>query len=202
VAASGTGAALDWSAVDVFWGDERFVPSGSEDRNDAPAESMLFGRAPFSAAQRYSMPATDGPCGDDLDAAARYYAEQLAQARRPDDPDRQPAFDVVLLGVGPDGHCASLFPHHPGLADRSSTVIPVRNSPKPPPNRLSLSYDGLNTAREIWVVASGGEKASAVARALGGASPDEVPSAGARGRSRTLWLVDAEAAASVESSAR
>jgi 6-phosphogluconolactonase len=111
-----------------------------------------------------------------------------------------PNFDIVLLGVGPDGHCCSLFPEHPGVYDDSASVIPVRNSPKPPPLRLSLSFDGLNAANEIWVVASGSGKADAAALALGGAGRVQVPVAGARGRFRTLWLLDREAAAKLPAS--
>lgn len=194
LAASSSNDAVDWSRVDVFWADERFVPADSPDRNDGPAKKILFSNEPFSAARLFPMPTSDSPLGDDLDAAARFYADQLRQARRPDDPQDQPSFDVVLLGVGPDGHCASLFPEHPGLYDDSSTVIPVRNSPKPPPNRISLSFAGLNAAREIWVVASGESKAEAVAMALGGAGRTQIPSAGAQGTKRTLWLVDRAAA--------
>jgi 6-phosphogluconolactonase len=189
------GDAVDWSRVDVFWGDERFVPADSSDRNDLPAERKLFGSAPFSAARRYSMPASDGPYGDDLDAAAAGYAATLREARRPDDEGAVPNFDVVLLGVGPDGHCCSLFPDHPSASDLSAPVIAVRESPKPPPLRLSLSFDGLNSANEIWVVVSGSGKADAVAAALGGAERTHVPSAGARGRLRTVWLLDEDAAA-------
>lgn len=186
---------LDWASVDVFWGDERFVPAGSDDRNDAPAERLLFAAEPFSAATRYSMPAAGGEFGDDLDAAAAAYAWTLRGAKRPSDTGETPSFDIVLLGVGPDGHCCSLFPDHPSSRDLSASVIPVRDSPKPPPLRLSLSFDGLNNAKQIWVVASGTGKADAVAAALHGADREHVPSAGARGRERTVWLLDAEAAA-------
>lgn len=186
---------VDWSRVDVFWGDERFVPQDSTDRNDGPAEKILFSVAPFTAATRYSMPPSDGPVGDDLDAAAAAYAETLAGARRSDDEGPVPNFDIVLLGVGPDGHCCSLFPDHPSSRDVSASVIPVRASPKPPPLRISLSFDGLNAADQIWLVVAGGGKAEAVAHALGGAPREHVPSAGARGRSRTLWLLDEDAAA-------
>jgi 6-phosphogluconolactonase len=189
-----TSADVDWSRVDVFWADERFVPTGSPDRNDAPAERILFSREPFSSATVAAMPASDGEFGADLDAAAAGYAARLRDARRPDEVGDVPNFDVVLLGIGPDGHCCSLFPDHPSAADESAAVIPVRNSPKPPPLRLSLSFDGLNSANEIWVVASGEGKAHAVARALGGADRVTVPSAGARGRRRTLWLLDQDAA--------
>jgi 6-phosphogluconolactonase len=195
LADSSSARALDWSAVDVFWGDERFVPAGAPDRNDAPADRILFDHAPFSAARRFPMPAQGGEFGDDMDAAAAGYADALYRARRPDDPDDVPNFDVVLLGLGPEGHCCSLFPEHPGVYEDSAAVIAVRNSPKPPPNRLSLSFPGLNAANEIWVVAAGSGKADAAALALGGAGRVQVPAAGARGRHRTVWLLDRDAAA-------
>jgi len=199
--ASSAGAdQLDWSRVDVFWGDERFVPADSDDRNDLPADRLLFDREPFSAAVRYSMPAAGGEFGDDLDAAAAGYAATLRAARRGDDTADVPSFDVVLLGVGPDGHCCSLFPDHPSSSDLSAPVIPVRNSPKPPPLRISFSFDALNTARQIWVVASGSGKAEACARAIAGADRTQVPSAGAQGRERTLWLLDRDAAAQLRRS--
>jgi 6-phosphogluconolactonase len=194
-ALASSAADLDWSSVDVFWGDERFVASDSPDRNDGPAQKLLFGTAPFSAARQFSMPASDGEFGADQDAAARGYAETLRANRRPSDTGDVPSFDVVLLGVGPDGHCCSLFPDHPSARDLSAPVIPVRESPKPPPLRLSLSFDGLNTAEEIWLVVSGAEKAGAVAAALGGADREHVPSAGARGRVKTLWMLDTDSAA-------
>lgn len=194
IAAASSRDTVDWSRVDVFWGDERFVPADSADRNDGPANRLLFSQPPFKAARLYPMPASDGP-GANLDEAAARYAEQLSGARRPDDPDELPNFDVVLLGVGPDGHCASLFPEHPSAYDESGPVIAVRNSPKPPPLRISLSFSGLAAANEIWFVASGAGKAEAVALALSGAGRVQVPSAGPRGRFRTLWLVDADAAA-------
>jgi 6-phosphogluconolactonase len=185
---------VDWSRVDVFWADERYVPAGSSDRNDGPANRLLFSQPPFKAARLFPMPASDGPFAN-LDDAAAGYAEQLAAARRSDDPDELPYFDVLLLGVGPDGHCASLFPEHPSAYDESGPVIAVRNSPKPPPLRISLSFAGLAAANEIWFVVSGAGKARAVALALSGAGRVQVPSAGPRGRLRTLWLVDREAAA-------
>ncbi|HEY2042753.1 MAG TPA: 6-phosphogluconolactonase [Jatrophihabitans sp.] len=195
VAESSRSDSVDWSRVDVFWGDERFVPADSSDRNETPANRILFDRQPFAQARRFPMPASDGEFGPDLDAAAAGYAEQLRQARRADDVDEIPNFDVLLLGIGPDGHCASLFPEHPGVYDDSAPVIPVRNSPKPPPNRISLSFGGLDAANEIWFVASGTGKAEAVAMAWSGAGRVQVPCAGPRGHRRTLWLVDRDAAA-------
>jgi len=194
LAASSAASGVDWSRVDVFFGDERFVASDSEDRNDRAARLVLFDAMPFKAAGWFPMPATDGPYGSDLDAAAAGYADTLAAARRNDDNDDVPNFDVVLLGIGPDGHCCSLFPEHPSVHDESGPVIAVRNSPKPPPNRISLSFQGLAAANEIWFVASGEAKADAVAMAWSGAGRTQVPSAGPKGRFRTLWLIDHAAA--------
>lgn len=193
---------VDWARVDMFWGDERFVPQDSPDRNDGPANRILFGGGPIAAAQQYPMPAAGGEFGDDVDEAAAGYARLLAEHLRPDDVvDKGPVpnFDIVLLGVGPDGHCCSLFPDHPSARDLSATVIPVRDSPKPPPLRVSLSFDGLNAANEIWAVVSGTGKADAVHAALR-ENPDRerIPSAGVRGRLRTRWMVDADAASKLE----
>ncbi len=194
IADSAPAAELDWSSVDVFFGDERFVPAGTADRNEEPALRLLFGREPFAAAGWFPMPASDGEYGDDLDAAAAGYATTLKAARRKDDDGDVPAFDVVLLGIGPDGHCCSLFPDHDSAVDHSAPVIAVRNSPKPPPLRVSLSFDGLNAAKQVWVIASGEGKAEAASSALGGADPRKVPSAGAEGTERTIWFLDAPAA--------
>jgi len=185
---------VDWAEVDVYWADERFVPADSAERNDLPADRLLFDWEPFSAARQFPMPASDGPTPD-LDQAAAAYAEQLRQGVRPGETGLVPNFDVVLLGLGPDGHCASLFPNHPGVYDDSAPVIAVRNSPKPPPERLSFTFSTLDAANEIWFVAAGSGKADAVAAARSGASREQVPSAGPKGRQRTLWLIDQAAAA-------
>jgi 6-phosphogluconolactonase len=195
IADSPSAHTVDWSRVDVCWADERFAPAGSADRNDLPATRILLGHQPFSAARHLPMPASDGPHRD-LDDAAAHYAGELAGLRRPDDrPGELPDFDLVLLGVGPDGHCASLMPNHPGVFVEGETVIAVRNSPKPPPNRLSFSFGTLDRAAEIWFVVAGAGKAEAVALAHSGASREQIPSAGPKGRRRTRWLVDRAAAA-------
>ncbi len=107
-----------------------------------------------------------------------------------------PAFDVLLLGVGPDGHVASLFPGLPGVNATDRTVVGVTGSPKPPPLRVSLTLPAIDAAREVWFVAAGAEKAEAIARALAdGAVADEVPASAPHGRDRTLWLLDEAAAA-------
>lgn len=180
--------ALDWTHVHVWWGDERYVPADSSDRNDLPAIERLFSTVP---AVLHRMPASDAGFTTPEAAADAYAAELAAHGGGAS----VPAFDVVLLGVGPDAHCASLFPGHPGTRMLDASVIAVHDSPKPPPTRLSLTFPALDAAAEVWFVVAGEGKADAVARAVGGASREEVPSAGPRGTSRTLWLVDRAAAA-------
>jgi 6-phosphogluconolactonase len=189
------GPALEWSHVHVWWADERYVPADSDDRNDRPAMRLLFDLVDVDPARLHRMPAADAGFGEDVDSAAESYAAELARAVPGAGDGAVPAFDAVLLGVGPDGHCASLFPGHPGTQVLDTSVIAVRESPKPPPTRLSFTFPALDAAKEVWFVVSGSGKADAVARALGGAPREDVPSAGPRGRNRTLWLIDQEAAA-------
>lgn len=187
--------AVDWRRVHVWWGDERYVASGSADRNDRAAFEVLLDALPLDPALVHRMPASDSADGEDVEAAAQTYARDLAAAVSVDQGDEDvPHFDVALLGVGPDGHCASLFPEHPGVYEQDASVIAVRNAPKPPPTRLSLTFGALDAANEVWFVVSGEGKAQAVAMAFGGAGRVQVPAAGPRGRHRTLWLIDRAAA--------
>lgn len=187
--------AVDWRRVHVWWGDERFVPADSDERNDKAACAALFDALPIEPQHLHRMPASGGRFGEDVDAAALGYADELAGLADPDrGPDDVPRFDVVLLGVGPDGHCASLFPEHPGTYEEEAAVIAVRNSPKPPPTRISLTFRALDASAEVWFVVSGAGKAEAVALAFSGAGRNQVPSSGPRGRVRTLWLLDRAAA--------
>ena len=181
--------AVDWDALDIWWGDERFLPSGHPDRNETQARQALLDSVAVDPSRVHPMAASDGKDGDDLDSAAERYADELSIAARPEDHGPVPTFDVLLLGVGPDGHVASLFPESPALYD-DRTVIPVRGAPKPPPTRLSLSTSAINAAREVWLIAAGEEKAAAARMALSGAGPTAVPAAGVHGRARTLWLLD------------
>jgi 6-phosphogluconolactonase len=180
--------------VDVWWGDERFVPSADKDRNDLQARDALLDSVPVDPARVHPFPSADGPLGDDPETAAERYAAELAAATRPEeDHGDVPRFDVLILGVGEEGHTASIFPEMPaGYDDRS--VVAVRGCPKPPPTRLSLTFRAIGAATEVWLVVAGAEKAPAVALALGGADRIQVPAAGARGRARTLWLLDRAAA--------
>ncbi len=184
--------AVDWSALDVWWGDERFLPSGDPDRNETQAREALLDHVGVDPARVHAMPPSDGPDGDDPDAAAVRYADLLAEHAGPR--ERVPAFDVTLLGVGPDAHCASLFPGLPGVYETERTVIGVRGAPKPPPTRISLTMPALNASSEIWFVVAGDDKAAAVSMALSGAGPVQVPAAGPSGQRSTRWLLDRAAA--------
>lgn len=199
LAASGARDAVDWDLLDVWWGDERFLPAGHPERNETQAREALLDAVPVDPARVHAMPASDGPAGDDVDSAAEAYAAELCAAARPEDHGAVPTFDVLLLGVGPDGHVASLFPESPALYD-DRPVVPIRGAPKPPPVRLSLSTRSINAAREVWLIAAGEEKAAAARMALAGAGATAVPAAGVHGRSRTLWLLDRSAASKLPSS--
>lgn len=187
LAAEPATGAVDWAQVDFWWGDERFLPAGDPERNETGARSALLDHVPADPARIHPMPGPDGPDGDDPEAAAARYASWLGDS---------PRFDVLLLGIGQEGHVASLFPHMPALGD-SRTVVAVHGSPKPPPVRLTMTYNPVRSATEVWILASGAEKAPAIAAALAGAPQAEVPAAGARGTDRTLYLVDREAAAEI-----
>ena len=187
---------IDWSALDVWWGDERFLPAGDPERNETQAREALLDAVPLDPARVHPMAPSDGELGDDPEAAAAAYAEQLAAAARPEDHADVPTFDVMLLGVGPDGHINSLFPEMPALHD-TRTVVGVRGSPKPPPTRISLTLPTVARAQEVWLLVTGEEKAGVVRLALSGAGPVQIPAAGARGLRRTLWLLDRAAAAQI-----
>lgn len=191
VAASPAVSAVDWSAVDIWWGDERFLPAGDPERNETGARAALLDHVNVDPARVHVMAGPDGPDGDSPEAAAVRYASWLSDAY-----GAVPSFDVLMLGIGPEGHVASLFPHMPALTD-SRSVVAVHDSPKPPPTRLSLTFPSIQAAREVWILASGAEKADAIAAVVSGASPAEVPAAGATGRERTLLLLDRDAAAKI-----
>ena len=193
VAASPARTTIDWSRVHFWWGDERWVPARHEDRNDEQSRIALLDDLDLPADNVHPFPASDD--GMSLDEAAEAYAAELA--RHGVDGLPHPIFDITFLGVGPDGHIASLFPHRSGTRVTDRTVIPVRNSPKPPPERLSLTRPVINASQRIWLVLAGADKASALGLALAGASRDEVPVAGIKGRRRTVFFVDADAAAEV-----
>jgi 6-phosphogluconolactonase len=187
--------AVDWTKVHVWFGDERYLPAGDADRNETQAREALLDHLPLPEGNVHAVPAPGGGT-DDVDAAAEQYARELAVHASEGSSPAVPAFDVLLLGVGPDGHVASLFPGLPGVGVTDRTVVGVTGSPKPPPLRVSLTLPAIAAAREVWFVAAGADKADAIAKALADdAEPDEVPASAPRGRDRTLWLLDEAVAA-------
>jgi 6-phosphogluconolactonase len=191
VRASAARAAVDWRRVDVWWGDERFVPADDDRRNEKQARKALLDSLDLDPLRVHPMPAPGGPDGEDADAAAARYADELAEAA-PADAD-VPAFDVLLLGMGPEGHVASIFPESPAAHDER-TAFAVHGCPKPPPTRITMGFSAINAAREVWMIVAGEDKAPAVAMALGGAGRVQVPAAGVAGHAQTLWLLDEPAA--------
>lgn len=174
--------AIDWSRLDLYWGDERFVPADSDDRNEKQAREALLDHVPLDPKRVHPMAPSDGEFGDDVDAAAAAYAEVLAA--------NDAAFDIMLLGLGGEGHTASIFPESPAVYEKERSVVAVRDCPKPPPTRISLTLPAIRRAQDIWLVTGGDAKADAVAQALAGAGEVQIPVAGARGSRRTLWLLD------------
>ena len=197
IAASPARDAVDWRLVDFWWGDERFEAAGDPERNETGARAVLLDVIGVDPDRVHAIPGPDGPDGDDPDAAAARYAAELARAAG--DAGAVPVFDVLMLGIGPEGHVASIFPDSPA-AHATGSVVAVRNSPKPPPTRISLTFSAIQAAREVWILASGAEKADAVAEAASGVSQDKLPAAGARGRDRTLFLLDEAAASKLSAS--
>jgi 6-phosphogluconolactonase len=169
---------VEWGRVSILFGDERCVRPDHPDSNYLMARESLLDRV--APATVYRMPAELGP-----DVGAELYARVVAAVA---------PLDVVMLGVGEDGHTASLFPGHPGLK-ATGLAVGIRNSPKPPPERVTLTLNVLQTARRVIIVATGVGKADAVARA----KRHEVPS-GMIGGAR--WFIDRAAAGNLPSPRR
>lgn len=189
--------AVDWSRVDLYWGDERFLPSGHPDRNETQAREALLDALNLPVERVHVMEPSDGRFGDDPDAAAAAYAELLAARAEQGVAGGVPTFDVCMLGVGEEGHTASIFPDSPAVHETGRTVVAVRDCPKPPPTRVSLTLPAIRHSAEVWLMTAGAAKAEPVAKALSGASEVDIPAAGARGQRRTLWLLDQTAAAEI-----
>ncbi len=170
---------VDWTRVSVYWGDERAVPTDSPDSNYGMARDVLLSKVPVPATHIHRMEAERA----DIEAAARDYDRQLPEA-----------LDVLVLGVGPDGHTASIFPGSP-LLKETRRVVAITDSPKPPPRRLTITPPVIKAARAIVVVATGADKAKVIARALDGPEhPLELPIQLAR---RGAWFLDAAAASAL-----
>lgn len=203
---TGRSGAVNWAAVNFWWGDERFLPAGHADRNAVQAFDALLNHLPVDPNRIHVM--GDATSFADVDASAADYAERLSEAAGQDTAGSGttepgfagqplPRFDVLLLGVGPDAHIASLFPELGGIRTTGRNTVGVTDSPKPPPERVSLTLEAINTADEVWLAVAGTDKAGAVGLALAGANPVQVPAAGASGRRATHWLLDRDAAAEV-----
>ena len=191
--------AVDWRRVDVWWGDERFLPGGHPDRNQTQAQAALLDRLPLDPERVHPMPASDGLDGPDVEVAANRYADELAQVAAATGTGRAavPAFDVLLLGVGPDAHVASLFPEHAAVHEQERTVVGVHGAPKPPPTRITLTLPTICTAEEVWLIVAGADKAQAVGLSLRGPGPIQAPAGSVSGRRATRWLLDRAAATHV-----
>jgi 6-phosphogluconolactonase len=169
---------LDWSRVQIWWGDERFVAADSADRNANQAANALLNKINIPIANVHEFPAADSILS--LDEACNLFAAELAIHR--------PEFDLAFVGMGPDGHICSLFPDRPAPAT-GALVFAEHDSPKPPPQRLTFSYEAMNDVAELWFVVAGADKAPAVATVFGD-SPESLPAGRVHGRSRTVWFVD------------
>ncbi|MGW6727032.1 6-phosphogluconolactonase [Nocardia sp. NPDC055029] len=181
--------AIDWSKLYVYWGDERFVPADDPDRNELQARKALLDFVPLDPAHVFPIAASDGTYGSP-EAAAAAYAQAIHTEL-----DERGDIDLTVLGMGPEGHIDSLFPHSPAIREQHDYVVAVHDCPKPPPTRVSLTLPAIHRSRHVMLVVSGTAKAAAVAAAVNGASPDDVPSAGAVGIESTTWVVDEAAAA-------
>jgi 6-phosphogluconolactonase len=181
--------AVEWSQVHVWWGDERWLPAGDPDRNDTQNDAAGLDTLGLDPANVHRV------LGPDRSASAEESAQAYSDALHAAGGD---LFDVMVLGVGPDGHIASLFPHHPTASRIGSPAVAVHDSPKPPPTRVSLTRECLERSREVWFLVSGADKADAVRRGVTGAPFETTPAAHVHGVERTLWLVDTDAAADLE----
>lgn len=178
--------AVDWSTVSVWWGDERYLPAGDADRNDTQNDAAGLDRLGLDPANVHRV------AGPDTSESAEDSAEQYSAAVRGSGGGE---FDVMILGVGPDGHVASLFPGHPAQLTTDAIAVAVHDSPKPPPDRVSLTFECLSRSDRVWFLVAGADKAEAVRHGVEGAGPELSSAAQVRGIRETLWLVDADSAA-------
>jgi 6-phosphogluconolactonase len=190
IARLGPDSEVDWSRVELFWGDERFVAPDSEDRNARQARAAFLDAIGVDPARVHEVPSTAEV--DSVEAAATAYSDTVRSTGTG-------TFAVTMLGVGPDGHVASLFPGFPQLHVDDRIAVAVTDSPKPPPERVSLTFAALGRSEEVWFVVSGADKAEAVGRALAAVPPgvEEIPATGVHGQTETIWFLDRAAASQV-----
>ncbi|MBV9712211.1 MAG: 6-phosphogluconolactonase [Ktedonobacteraceae bacterium] len=179
---------IDWALTEIFWSDERCVPPDSEDSNYHLAQQVLLGQIPIPAEQIHRMPAD----ADDRDQASLTYTQEI---QRVFGTNGVPSFDLIQLGMGPEGHTASLFPHQASLHEQTRLVIPV-SVPKPPPPRLTFTPPLLNAASHVLFLVTGQDKADVLQAVLEGAyNPDEYPAQIIRPpKGEVTWMLDPAAA--------
>ncbi len=183
---------IDWSRLDLWWGDERYLRAGDPERNDHLADTRLLPQVTIPEERIHRVLGPEA--SESAEDAARTYAQEIESAATSRARDGRPAFDIVLLSIGPDGHVASLFPETASLRSDAITLV-IHDSPKPPPVRVTLGYTALNDCTESWLLASGGEKAAVIDLMLTqGAGPLQIPAAGICAQLRTLLLIDESAA--------
>lgn len=180
--------AVDWSRVSVWWGDERYLPSGDADRNDTQNDAAGLDRLGLDQERVHRV------AGPDSSDSAEQSAELYSAAVRASGGGE---FDVMILGVGPDGHVASLFPGHPAQLTADAIAVAVHDSPKPPPDRVSLTLECLGRSERVWFLVAGADKAQAVRHGVEGAGPEVSSAAQVHGRRETIWLVDADSASAL-----
>lgn len=182
---------VDWAAVVLWWGDERYVAPDSPDRNAGQARAAFIDAVGVPAHHVHEMGSPRSACS--VDEAAKAYGAELRL-------HGSGAFDLVMAGVGPDGHVASLFPGFAQLDVTDQIAVAVTGSPKPPPERITLTFAALNRADRVWFLVSGAEKSEAVAAAQAGADLHDIPAVGIRpvtasgAEGEITWWLDAAAA--------
>lgn len=182
--------AIDWQRIEFYWGDERFLPPSDPERNEVQARKALLDHVPVNHMNVHPMPTDAGQFAGDVDGAAEFYRQHLPVP----DAETGAMFDVHLLGMGGEGHVNSIFPDSPAVHAAEPTVVAVRNCPKPPPTRITMTLPLVRRSAQVWLLIAGAEKAEAAAAAIHGAHPVDIPSAGATGMDQTLWFLDAAAA--------
>ena len=179
---------IDWTKAEIFWSDERCVPPDDAESNYRLAHEVMLSKLPIPASQIHRMPANQS----DRVVAAIAYEQEL---RRVFDTDGIPSFDLIQLGLGPEAHTASLFPHQASLRETQRLVLYV-TVPKPPPPRLTLTPSILNAAKHVLFLVTGAEKANAVRAVLeGDYQPEEYPAQIVRPtQGEESWMLDTAAA--------
>ncbi|KAI5073821.1 hypothetical protein GOP47_0011834, partial [Adiantum capillus-veneris] len=158
---------IDWSKWHVFWADERVVPRNHQDSNYKLAKDGLLSKVPIIPGQVYSI--NDALSADGAAEDYEFGLRQLVKTRIVDVSTSSdcPRFDLILLGMGPDGHVASLFPSHPLTREKEKWIASIKDSPKPPPERITFTFPVLNSAANIAMVLTGANKADVLEKAFG-----------------------------------